>query len=127
MVGHEYEVGNLMLMPDGRRVLSASTDGVKVWDVETGRELLVLADEVPGIFGVLDIAVTPDGQRLVVASDNQTLTMWDLTSGKAIARFTGDSSLFCCAIGPDGETVVTGERSGAVHFLRLQGSAEGRQ
>ncbi|HLP92165.1 MAG TPA: hypothetical protein VK184_26690 [Nostocaceae cyanobacterium] len=29
--------------------------------------------------------------------------------------------LTCCAVAPDGVTIVAGEASGRLHFLRLQG------
>jgi hypothetical protein len=35
--------------------------------------------------------------------------------------FIGESSINCCAISPDGLTIVAGEKSGRVHFLSLEG------
>jgi hypothetical protein len=66
------------------------------------------------------VAVTPDGRKAVSSSDDQTLKVCDLERGEVIAAFTGDSPIICCAIGPDGVTIVAGESSGRVHFLRLE-------
>ncbi|WP_190274292.1 hypothetical protein [Oscillatoria nigro-viridis] len=52
---------------------------------------------------------------------DRTLKIWDLLSGKEIASFSGDAEFDCCAIAPDRVTVVAGDRSGRVHFLRLEG------
>jgi WD40 repeat protein len=67
------------------------------------------------------VAVTPDGKKAVSGSGDLTLKVWDLEKGVAIATFTGDWPIQCCAIGPDGITIVAGESSGRVHFLRLEG------
>ena len=45
-------------------------------------------------------------------------------SGEAIATFIGDSALFCCTARPDGVTIVAGEASERLHFLRLQNIEE---
>jgi len=66
------------------------------------------------------VAVTPDGRRAVSASGDQTLKVWDLERGEVVATFTGESSILCCAVGPDGVTIVAGESSGRVHLLRLE-------
>jgi WD40 repeat protein len=68
------------------------------------------------------VAVTPDGRCAVSASDDHTLRLWDLKSGKEIATFTRESGMDSCAIAPDGQTIVAGERSGRVHFLRFEGA-----
>jgi WD40 repeat protein len=65
------------------------------------------------------VAVTPDGRRAVSASDDRTLRVWDLESGKEIAAFTGEDAVNNCVIAPDGQTMIAGDDSGRVHFLRL--------
>ena len=66
-------------------------------------------------------ALTPDGCRAVSASYDKTLKVWDLENGNVDATFSGESGLTSCSISPDGLTIVAGEKSGRVHFLRLKG------
>ncbi|MDJ0735472.1 MAG: hypothetical protein QNJ47_15670 [Nostocaceae cyanobacterium] len=67
------------------------------------------------------IATTSDGMLQIWSSGDETIKVWDAWAKKFIASFTGESSIKCCAIAPDGLTIVAGEKSGNVHFLRLQG------
>ena len=124
LAGHSDSVTAVALAPDGKTAISASEDKtLKIWDTETGSELKTLTGHSSGVNAV-DLA--PDVKRAISASLDNTLKIWDLLSGKEIASFSGDSSFNCCAILPDGVTVVAGDRSGRVHFLRLEGVSGGR-
>jgi WD40 repeat protein len=105
--------------PDGKQMIStANNRTLKVWSLKTGKELFTLTGHSSKVNA---IAVTSDGLRMVSASDDRTLKVWDLSNRKIITSFTGESALTCCAVAPDGVTIVAGERSGQVHFLRLEG------
>jgi WD40 repeat protein len=67
------------------------------------------------------LASTADGKLQVWASGDETIKVWDASARQFIANFTGESEIKCCAIAPDGVTIVAGEASGQVHFLRLEG------
>ena len=79
--GHVGVVWAVAISADGRCVVSASRDRtVRVWDVATGRERHVLphSDEVSSV------AIAPDG-RWAISGSGQTLTKWDLETGRAIS------------------------------------------
>jgi WD40 repeat protein len=67
--------------PDGRRLATGNMDGtVKIWDAESGRELLTLGGQR---YPVGRVAFSPDGSRLVVAGgDAGTVTVWDAAPKK---------------------------------------------
>ncbi len=117
--GHGDSVRAVAGTPDGRRAISASGDHTcKVWDLAGGEDLHTLSGHGDSVRAV---AVTPGGRRAISASGDHTCKVWDLVSGEEVATFTGESSILCCAVSPDGRTIVIGEQSGRVHFFRLEG------
>ena len=74
--GHHSTVTGVVVLPDGQRALSGSTDWtLKLWDLTTGAVLQTLERHR----GVTAVAVLPDGQRALSASRDRTLRLWDLT------------------------------------------------
>jgi WD40 repeat protein len=69
--------------PDGKRIVSGSDDHtLKLWDAETGHEVLTLKGHTSAI---LTVAFSPDGKRIVGASGDGTLKIWDAeTSGRSV-------------------------------------------
>jgi len=86
-----------------------------VWDVESGRELRTLAGHTGSVMGV---AVSGDGRRAISASDDQTLKVWDVESGKVVSTFTCEGLALCCAFARSG-TVLAGDSLGRIYLLAL--------
>ncbi|MCT7969452.1 NB-ARC domain-containing protein [Laspinema sp. D1] len=121
--GHSDSVNAVAITPNGKQAVSASNDNtLKLWDLATKKQVSSLTGHSSWVNAV---AITPNGKQAVSASLDNTLKLWDLARGEVIASFGGDSAFLCCAIAPDGVTVVAGEASGRVHFLRLEGLEKG--
>jgi WD40 repeat protein len=110
---------NIMaLIPDSNRVVSASGDNtLKVLDLESCHEIHTLAGHTLRVNAAI---LTLDGRRVISASWDNTLKVWELATEKCLASFSGDSAMTSCAASRDGLTLVAGEYSGKVHFLRLE-------
>jgi WD40 repeat protein len=59
--------------------------------------------------------VTPDGRRVVSASRDQTLKVWDLDTYACLLTHRGDAAY--TAIAATATAIVAGDRTGAVWFL----------
>ena len=67
-------------------------------------------------------AVTPDGRRVVSASEDYSVKVWDLDSGRAIASFEGHSyGVMACAVTPDGRRVVSASNDRTLKVWDLAG------
>ncbi len=70
-----------------RLALSGSADGsVRLWDVETGRELRRLDGHTALVSSV---AFSPDGRKALSGGYDHTVVLWDLQTGQEVKRFKG--------------------------------------
>jgi WD40 repeat protein len=92
---------------DGYRLASGSVDHtIKIWYAAGGAEGRTLNAGFG--YGVLSVAFSPDGSRLVSAID-QTIKIWDAVSGCELRVFKGHSAQFrSVAFSPDGSRIVSG-------------------
>ncbi len=108
----------MALSADGRRVVSGSGDNtLKLWDLESGAELMTLAGHTSFVAAV---ALSSDGRRALSGSYDTTLKVWDVDAGEPVAAFFGEGRITSVQLAADRKTVVAGDASGAVHFLRLE-------
>jgi WD40 repeat protein len=102
-------VRKVLLMPEGKLV-TAGDDGVRLWSVASGEELLRLATGQR----VADLAVSSDGRRITTASEAgdgsraHTVAVWDANSGDVVGSLVHDGPVDVVAIASDGSWVVTG-------------------
>lgn len=60
-----------------------------MWDLSSGTLLHTLEGQKGNTNWVFGVAVTPDGQRAISASDDKTLKVWSLSSGKVLQTLEG--------------------------------------
>ena len=66
------------------------------------------------------VAVTPDGQRALSASDDRRLRLWDLEDGAEPAAFHAAAAIQCYAVSQDKKRIVAGAALGRIHVLDIQ-------
>ena len=110
--------GPFAISPDGRFAALARNSpnpanpsaSLAVLDLTTGRRRALTP--LPAQAWIVSVAFTPDGRRVVGASLEGTLRVWDLASGAIVQTFAGQSSGENLAVTPDGRTALLGSRDG---------------
>lgn len=127
LAGHQGPVKDVAYTPDGRLLISCSgwplgDKTIRVWDVATGQQLrqcdttgiqlptgLSGSREAPGEWVAL--AVTPDGQSVVVGGSDGALGVWDIATGRLLRQVQiHAASVYALAVSPDGHSVLSAGR-----------------
>jgi WD40 repeat protein len=117
--GHTFPVSSVAYSPDGRFVVSGSADSsVKIWDLETGRELWTLPEHEAA---VKSVAYSPDGRHIVSGAADYSIKLWDVETGEELGSLTGHSNVVnSVAYSPNGKLVVSGSADRTVKVWDLE-------
>lgn len=117
--GHLEDVLDASFSPDGRYVVTASTDGrAMLW--RTGDWQLV--EILRGHAGaVVKAAFSPDSKLVATAGEDGTARLWEAETGRESALLTGHTGkLQALLFSPDGAVVVTADSEGAARVWASQ-------
>lgn len=112
LAGHGANVNAVAFSPDGAVVASGDYDGrILLWRVADGS----LAATLPGNgFSINALVFAPDG-RLLSASSDKAVRLWDVAQRREILRYEGhEEPVLALAVAGDGSLVASGTSRGTV-------------
>ena len=101
--------------PDGKYIVSVSSDTVFLWDVINGKCL----DTLIGHNGMVNaVAFSPNGERIVSGAKDGTVRIWNSAAGKLFRRqLIGHSDeVHTVSFSPDGKRIVSGSEDKTIRI-----------
>lgn len=110
---YSKRINSVSYSPDGKKIVSASTDKtVKIWDATTGECLKTLEGHTDVVNSA---SFSNDGEKIVSASMDKTMKIWDANSGECLKTLEGDSNyVHSAAFSPDGTKIVSASEDNAI-------------
>jgi len=139
LTSHDAAVWAIAYSPDGRKLVSGSTDGcIKVWDVVAKKELysfFTVPNNLPcytwedlkqedvtydGKCGyvIKTLAFSPDGSKIAAGMLNGTVRVWETETPSSYITldngFIFNQSIYYLTFSPDGKRLLAGESFGEI-------------
>jgi len=123
--------------PDSRKIVTTSPQYIaKIWDADSGKELHKLDTDVDrhkvnesSASWALPKSVaadfSPDGKRLVTASWDTAIRIWDVDSGKKLQTLEGhNEGVKSVVFSPDGKRIATASWDGTARIWEAESGKE---
>ncbi|KAL0960845.1 hypothetical protein HGRIS_005861 [Hohenbuehelia grisea] len=118
LVGHDGVVTSVAISKDGKRVVSAGDETIRIWDtgvISESRSKSPLAghDGQP----VVSISISPDGQYIASGSWDKTIRIWDVAGRRQDGEpLTGQYAVTSVAFSPNGRLIISGSADSTVRI-----------
>ncbi len=110
--------------PDGKRIVSASGNVIRIWDVATRKQI---GERIVGHTDTVNsVLYNFDGTLIVSASDDMTIRIWDPSTGKQRGEslIGHTSEVLYASFSPDGKKIISASWDG---FIKIWDYAKGIQ
>ncbi|RCJ29281.1 hypothetical protein A6769_35770 [Nostoc punctiforme NIES-2108] len=118
------QVHSVAIGPDNKTLVCGSGDSrynnnsinsPKVWNLETGKEKFDLRFNHHHTSDINWVAISPDGQKMISAGADKNIMIWDINTGKYIAKLSQNLTItYALAIHPNGESFVSADGNGCI-------------
>ena len=113
--GHPSNFAVIASSPDGSILASANENTISLWNAHTGRKIVTLTEHSEDI---TTLAFSPDGKILASGSWDNTIRLWNPTTGKLLflplREHTG--AVISLAFSPDSKMLASGSRDRTIRL-----------
>jgi serine/threonine protein kinase len=104
------------------RLLPVPKNTVRLWALESGRELRRFEGHADLIWSV---ALSPDGRRALSGSEDHSVRLWEVDNGREICRLQGHTGwAWTVAFSPDGRQALSGGDDKTLRLWNLEKGME---
>jgi WD40 repeat protein len=113
-------LGNCIRSPT--RLLPVPKNTVRLWALESGRELRRFEGHADLIWSV---ALSPNGRRALSGSEDHLVRLWEMGSGRELFRLRGHTGwAWSVAFSPDGRRALSGSDDKSLRLWNLEKGTE---
>lgn len=126
LTGHQGEIKDLLLLNDGKTLITTGTDrSLRLWDLSKGQLIRILGEHSNVIKA---LAVTTDQTVLISAGDDRTIRFWALPSGQPRGQITNahPAPINALAVSNDNRQLASADGSGMIKLWPLGSSPQPR-
>ncbi|GFQ79209.1 u3 small nucleolar RNA-associated protein 15 homolog [Trichonephila clavata] len=116
-VDHESPVDSVLIFPSGGLFISAGGTSLKVWDPVAGR---MLAHVIPHHKAITSLCFASNGRRLMSASLDRHVKIYDITSYEVVHTLTYPSPILSVAVAHDDKAVAVGMADGIFSLRQMK-------
>jgi len=124
LAGHTDGVQDISWRPDGRLIASAGHDGMlRLWSADDGAPVRAIRGH--GGKALFAVAFAPTGRTVTTTGQDNDSVVWEVQSGRELARFHSSEPRYTLALDPSGARAVSASGRSATIWRLADGAILG--